>query len=262
MRTPKSSETTSVRATSITLFLFLLLALASSLALPSFAQEAEVNEANKTTKAPPRTVIKAFKYADVKDLKPLVEVVGVAVEVDPKRRLMVLRGPAGELDTALKLVEALDTPEPSWGVDLYVHVIEASMDGDGAAEMPQDLKAAFADLTELRGYGGYELVDTLFLHAAQGSGRSALNTAIGGRAKINIRFDQLRILYGEPKHMIRFEDLSIESVEAGIDLHTNVELPDGHKLLIGKSSSRGDDPDLILVIEARLKDAWPPGTGG
>ena len=103
-------------------------------------------------------------------------------------------------------------------------------------------------------------VDTIFLFATTDAGSAGLRAPVRGGDIFDVGFERATVVYGEPKSSVLFENLSVSSAASDIRMHTNVEVRDGHKVLIGKSSLRsGDqDRDLILVIEIRLKASWPP----
>lgn len=225
--------------------------------LPAFGQQEEAPE-------PPRTVLKAVKFADVTEVPELIGVLGFDVAVDPKRKLVVLHGPNAKMETALKLIDALDTPEPPWGIELLVHLVSASrqpVDGPG---VPADLEAALSELSEIFSYRGFKLIDTVFLFATTDSGSAQVKAPVGDGTVFDVGFDRATWIYGEPRHSVRFENLSVSAAAANIYLHTNVEVPEGHKVLIGKSSLEGAarDTDLVLVIEIRLKATWPRDADG
>ncbi len=253
MPTPKSCKAFTQTAFSLAILASCLTAVAQEAVPPEDSMERA-----------PRTAIKAVKYADVAAIEPLVELVGVDVAVDPKRKLLVIRGPNSIMDTAIALIDALDTPEPPWGIELLVHLVAASKEPAAGQGIPADLEAALAELTELFGYRGFELVDTVFLFASTDAGSARVRAPVRDGGIFDVGFDGARVIYGEPKHSVLFENLTIQAIAADIDLQTNVEVKEGHKVLIGKSSLRGagEDKDLVLVIEIRLKATWPRDSEG
>lgn len=245
MRTPKSSKAIATAAICIA-------ALVSG--VPAAAQE-------EPSASPPRTVIKALKHVDVATIGHLVELVDIQVAAEPHKNLVVLRGPDSKMETAIKLLDALDHPEPRWGIELMVHLVSAFKEPVSGSGVPADLESALAELTELFGYRGFELVDTVFLYSTTGAGRAGVSAPVRDGGTFQVSFDQAKVIYGEPKQWVRFENLTIRAKGAEIELATNVEVLEDHKVLIGKSSLRGQDSDLVLVIEARLK-APQPAAGG
>lgn len=221
---------------------------ALALCPPSVAQEEDTHE------PPQRTVLKAFKFADVTYLADLVQVVGVNVAVDPKRRIVVLRGPDSQLQTAIELIDALDTPEPPWGIELLVHLVVASREPMDSPDLPANLESALAELSELVGYHGFEVVDTIVLHATTDAGSAEVRGPVRDGAIFDVGFDRATVVYGEPKNSVLFENLSISAPAEDIRLRTNVKVPEGHTVLIGKGSIRGTEgnKDLVMAIEIRL----------
>jgi hypothetical protein len=246
MQTPKSSKALSIA----------VLALAAlTLCLPAVAED--------EGQAPWRTVIKTTKYASVADIAKMVKVVDVVVAVDAATNQIFIRGPEANIETAIKVIEALDSPEPRWGIELMVHLVRASKDPVDSPAIPDDMKAAISELAELFNYRGFELVDTVFLRATADAGAAQVSTPLRDGGSFGVAFDTATVIYGEPKHLVRFKNLTLSSPSARIEIRPNGEVGEGHKVLIGKSSlhDAGVDADLVLIIEAKLKETWPPGTG-
>lgn len=214
---------------------------------------------DETAAVPPRTVIKATKYADVADVAPLLEVLdGVSVAVHPRLNYMAIRGGAN-LDTALRMVEALDKPEPRWAVELTIFLVAASKEKTPGSGVPTSLAPALAPLEESFGYRGFEVVHTAFLRATDSAGPARVNVPMGEHDTLHVGFGLARVIYGEPQHLVRLENLSIESAEHDISIFTNMEVREDQKVVFGTTSLRNEKRDLVLVIEAHLEDAWPPG---
>ncbi len=232
------------------LWIAVLSTVSLALCFPTTAEE-------KPADPPFRTVIKAVKFADVSAMVDLIKVIGFDVAVDPKRKLVVLHGPNTRMETAIKLVDALDSPEPPWGIELLVHVIKASPEPFDGPDLPPDMRTPLAEISELFGYRGFELVDTVLLVATTDAGSARARAPLRGGGMVDVGFERATVLYGEPKHSVLFENLSFNAIDADVLLQTNVEVREGHKVLIGKSSLRGGDHDLVLVIEIELQATWP-----
>ena len=213
--------------------------------------------ADEDPPSPQRTVVKATKYLDVTDIVGLVELVEVGIAVDPKRRLVVLRGPASKIDNAIKLIDALDTPEPPWGIELLVHLVRASRVSADVEGTPADLEPSLSELGELFGYRTFKWVDTLYLFATTDLGSARVVAPVRDGGMFEVAFDRATVLYGEPKNSVRFENLSISAPLAEIVMHTNLDVREDHQVVIGKSSLKGtgSDEDLVFVVEIRLKIA-------
>jgi hypothetical protein len=220
---------------------------------PSVAQEED------TGQPVARTALKAVKFIEVADIVDMVKMVGVDAAVDPKRKLVVLHGPDSKMQNALALIDALDTPEPPWGIELLVHLVAASRQPVDAPDLPAHLKTALAEVTELFGYRGFELIDTIFLFATTDTGSARVRAPVRDGAIFDVSFDRATVLYGEPKHSVSFENLSISAVGTdNVQLRTHVKVPEEHTVLIGKTGPQraGEDRDLVLAIETRLKATW------
>ena len=135
------------------------------------------------------------------------------------------------------------------------------MDGAG---VPADFEPALTEIKDRFGYRSFNLIDTIFLFATTDSGSARVRAPVSDGGVFDVGFDRATWIYGEPKSSVLFENLSIVAMAAEISLHTNVKVPEDHKVLIGKSSLRGAglETDLVLVIETEVKATWPQDTGG
>ena len=82
---------------------------------------------------------------------------------------------------------------------------------------------------------------------------------MGEHDTLRVAVGVARVIYGEPQHLVRFDELSVENAEHDISIFTNLEVREDQKVVIGTTSLRNEARDLVLVIETRLEDAWPPG---
>lgn len=206
----------------------------------------------------PRTVVKSTKFVNVKELMPILALLDVRVALKPDANAIVLRGQeGGDLDTALRLIDTLDQPSPS--VEVSVYILSASKSAPQAApesDVGPELNAAVEHLKSLFGYQSIRLLDSVFLRAVEGRG----GRVIGGvkDSGYTFRFDQVRITPVEDGDtFIHFSGL--EFVLAGTDpdgkvrkanLRTDVQVRQGQKAVVGKSTPQGADETLILIIDA------------
>jgi len=209
-----------------------------------------------------RTVIKQTAYTDVRDLAELLGLLDVAVRIDVEHQAIVLRGHDSELDTAIKLIEALDEPPaPSLSIELTVFIVGASKEKSDAAALPSDLEAVVARLGDLFGYRDFELLDTIFLRVRDGSG-AQVESFLNEENPYQFRFKRARIFgfnrttMQEDESILRFEDLFFHHLKESTDLQTGVEIREGQKAVIGKTTPGRDGQTLILVLEAKILEYY------
>lgn len=218
---------------------------------------------------PPRTVIKQTQHVDVRELEKILGMLGLQIRLKPDINAIVLRGRSqSDLDTALRLIEALDVPpEPGLTVETTVFVVAASKDGGEDAGLTEGLAAAVEPLRELFGYRGFELLDSVFLRVRDGrqgrvEGGLVLATTPGvSSVGYQLTFRRAEVIArADAERLVRFDGLTFELHGAGDGqvqrayLKTDVEIREGQQAVIGKSTPRGADDTLILIVEARVLD--------
>ncbi len=202
-----------------------------------------------------RTVIKATQYTDVAEAQAVLELLEVDFALKPDQNLIVLRGEQYAVETALKVIDALDEPRPS--IDLNVYVLSASK--QGSADVPKDLEAAVGQLRSVFGYSGFELLDSITLRVLEGRrGRADGGIRLGeGTARTGYRFgfQKVSVVPEDDFLNIRIKQLKfdVNSDVAGTlraSLMTDVQIREGQKAVIGSSTPEGAGETLILIVEA------------
>jgi len=217
-----------------------------------------------------RTVIKQTQHVDVRELEKILGMLGLQIRLKPDINAIVLRGhDSNDIDTALRLIEALDVPpEPGRAVEITVFVVAASKDGTENVGITAGLAAAVDQLRTLFGYRGFELLDTVFLrvldtHGGRVEGGLVLDAPPPGVVRVGyeLTFNRAEIIpRGDDERLVRLDGLTFElnGTDGGeiqrAYLKTDVEIREGQKAVVGKSTPRGVDDTLILILEARVLD--------
>ena len=218
--------------------------------LPALAQE----EADPKK---PRTVIKATAYIDASEAEAVLGLLGVDFAVKSDQNLIVLRGESYAVETAIKVIDALDQPRPS--IDLHVYVLSASREGN--VEVPKELEGAVAQLRGVFGYRGFNLLDNITLRVLEGrSARADGAIRLGAdteRTGYHFSFQKIILAPGPEERLrnIRLKRLKFEvnGQAAGTpraSLMTDVQIHEGQKAVIGSSTPQGVGETLILIVEA------------
>ncbi len=228
-------------------------------ALPAAAQEEA--ESNNTESAPSarkhRTVIKATQFIDVSEAEAVLALLDVHFALKPDQNLIVLRGESYAVETAIKVIDALDQPRPS--IDLQVSVISASQ--EGKVDVPKDLEAAVDQLRGVFGYSGFTLLDSITLRVLEGrTARADGAIRLGNdteRTGYSFSFQKI-ILVPDAEERVRnirlkklkFEVNGHDAETPRASLMTDVQIREGQKAVIGSSTAQGVGETLILIVEA------------
>lgn len=230
---------------------FVLTLLAASLLVPAALAE----EAAQQKKI--RTVLKATIHIDVNEAQGVLDLLDVRHAVKPDQNIIVLRGDNEAVETALKVIDALDTPRPS--IDLQVFVLAASKQSS-STEVPNELEATVDQLQAVFGYTGFRLLDTVYLNVREGrAGRVDGSLLLGEDSKrtgYQFGFQKATVVPEEGHNDIRIKGLEfvVPSTVAGSPhaaLRTDVQIRAGQTGVIGSSTPQGVAGTLILVVRAK-----------
>jgi len=224
-------------------------------------------EENPTTPEPLETVVKQTRYLDIRDLRSILAMLDVRYSIQEDLGTIVLRGhPDGDLKVALELIDSLDKPpQESRSLELTAFLLAASK-GEIGGELPEELTAATEQLQALFGYRGFELLDTVFLRVREGRDGTIQGGVLLGDRRASYRLSFVRALLrdqeDEAPPIVRLDNFDFQLHTPGdgegtgeelVRLQTDVEVREGQKAVVGKSSHEGADRTLILVLEAEIE---------
>ncbi len=226
-------------------------------AVPAIAQEekTEPNNTESAASARPRTVIKATKYIEVREATEVLELLDVEFALKEDQNLIVLRGEGYAVETALKVIDALDEAWPN--IDLRVFVLAASKEGE--ADVPSELESAVDQLKGVFGYSGFQLLDSITLRVLEGrQARADGGIRLGNdseRTGYHFSFQKILVVPEDDFISIRLKGLKfdVDGPVAGslrASLMTDVQIREGQKAVIGSSTPTGIGETLILIVEA------------
>jgi hypothetical protein len=203
---------------------------------------------------PVRTVIQPIAYLDVTELEDVLQLFDVKAVIKPSINAVILRGEIEKVDGALKALQALDVPVQAMDVTMFV--VRASKEKTGNSDIPGELRPAIDQLKGIFGYSSFALLDTVSLrtmHNGSGlvGGTLDLTTADDtSHVSYQVMFSSARIIPEDGYSVIRLDDLSFD-VEKRSRLKTDIEVREGQKAVLGRSSMLG--LDLVLIIEAKIR---------
>ncbi|SPF43499.1 conserved exported hypothetical protein [Candidatus Sulfopaludibacter sp. SbA4] len=237
----------------------ILLALAL-LAAPLLAQQPAPN---------PEEVIQKLvtvKYIDPASIRNLLGNFGVDIRLDERTKVVVLSGPRRKVTTAEDAIKQLDVPAAAQkDIELTVFFVMATdgttVPGSGSP-IPQDLQSTVATLKATFPFKTYLLLDALSLRARSGVGADSTGQLSGGRlTAFRVRSASLEA----DGSMIRLDNLhaglkiptslgagkGITFIDTGISTDV-VDVKEGQKLVVGRSSLEGPDKAMFLILIAKV----------
>jgi hypothetical protein len=204
------------------------------------------------------------KYADPMAVMYLVRPFGVNAMPDAKLKVITISGKRPNLDAAEAAIKELDVPSAApKDVDLTAYFVigtDESAATAGGSAIPPDLQGTVTELKRTFPFKTYTLLDALSVRSRSGSRAEVSGQLSGDRitdfsvssanveADGMLRLDHLRARLRLPK---TFEKGQTSFVDIPIETDV-VDVKDGQKLVIGRSSLEGAGKALFLVLIARV----------
>jgi len=204
-----------------------------------------------------------LKYADPRSIRNLLTSFGVDVRIDEQMKVVALSGHRANVTTAEEAIKQLDIPGAAQkDVDLTVYFVVGSDDSNtvGSA-IPSDLQSTVATLKSTFPYKAYAMLDVLPLRTRAGVPGSTTGQLSRGRLtsfSVNsaaLEGDGTMIQLNNLHAGLKIPFVNKEGVTSYGDtgLHTDVvDVKEGQKLVVGRSSLNGPDTALFLVLIAKV----------
>ena len=237
-----------------------------ALAALAFAQEKAPDAPKEIPKIIP------VHYVDVRRLQNLVNIPGVNVKADDTMRVLVVTGSPDAVATIEELVKKLDVPPtseitgPNFELTGYLVSGGAQSRSD---ELPADLAGVAKQLHSLFPYKSYRLMDTLVMRGTPPRPGSRSDSSTSGmlpgtNSLYNFGYAFASVSGGSPQS-VRFGDMHLNIttptserdkdgnfVHRTVGLRSDVDIPEGRKVVVGKSNFTGSDDALILVLSVKI----------
>jgi len=226
-----------------------------ALALPVVAQN------NQDPNEEIQRIIK-LKYADPMTVSNLLRDFRVATRFDENLKVIALSGRRANVMTAEDAIKELDVPSASQkDVDLTVYfVIGSDINDASATAIPADIQSTVATLKTTFPFKNYSLLDALSLRSRSGVGAESSGVLAHNRiTQFKVRSATL-----EPNSMVRLDQLraglrtpivdpksGTTYIDTGITTEV-VDVKEGQKLVVGRSSVDGPDRALFLILIAKV----------
>jgi hypothetical protein len=204
-----------------------------------------------------------LKYADPADVSMLLRNFGVSLLPDQKMMVIAMNGKRSAVETAEAAIKQLDVPAAAAkDIELVVYFVVGSDAAPAPTDsaIPADIQSAVATLKTTFPYKNYSLLDSLSLRTRAGTGADSSGQLSGAR----ITVFQVRSARLEADGMIRLDRLhaglrvphstgqgKLEYVDTGITTEI-VDVKEGQKLVVGRSSLEGPGKALFLVLIAKV----------
>jgi hypothetical protein len=220
----------------------------------------------QTNQDPNETIQKlvALKYADPLTISALLADFGVNRRSDQNLKVIALSGHRSNVMTAEDAIKQLDVPSAAHkDIDLTVYFVVASdQTNPTGSAIPADLQSTVATLKTTFPFKNYALLDALSLRSRSGVGADTSGVLSGNR----ITQFKVGSATMEPESMIRLDRLKaglrtpisdgpgkITYIDTGISTDV-VDVKEGQKLVVGRSSVDGPDRALFLVLIAKAAE--------
>jgi len=206
-----------------------------------------------------------LKYADPRAIQNLLRDFNVATRIDDQMKVIALSGHRANVTTAEEAIKQLDVPAAAQkDIELTVYFIVGSDHPDvGNASFPADLQSTVAALKGTFPFKNYGLLDSLSLRTRAGVPASTTGQLSGGRlttfrvSSASLEGDgtmvQLQNLDAGLKIPTDRIDKNGQNIYQQTGISTNmVDVKEGQKLVVGRSSLNGPDTALFLVLIAKV----------
>lgn len=220
------------------------------------------------------SVTQIFKvvYADVNDIAEVISLFRGMARPNQDLGVIAWTGPESLLPAVEAAIRSLDVaPVPEPNVELTVWFLMATRDGTGTTAVPAALDGVAVQLQDVFGYDSVQLIETTALRVRHGS-RGELNGILPRRladdreARYQFGFRRMWVNEDESGRSIRLDGLSTgvqfphQVMEDGkqitrymqTGIHTDIDLRENQKAVIGKTSIEGGAETVFIVVTGKI----------
>jgi hypothetical protein len=248
-----------------------------ALTMPARSQEKEPAE-NTANQEPTQSgkaqkeerVLKVIqlKYADPYHVADLLSLFGASLKSDRQAKVLTVVGPAATVAAVEEAIKKLDVPPPpAKDIELTAYFVLATRQPMQAADLPPELDEVVAQLKRVLNYKSFQLLNTAFLRAQDGRGAGVSGVATVGTESVHFRlnFHSADITLEGKVRTVRISDLGFEAEHAAnatalvakttsAGIHTDIDIVEGQKVVVGRTALDFPDNALILVMTAKVID--------
>lgn len=209
--------------------------------------------------AVPISKVFQIKYGDVNRIAGLINNMGASARADNDMHVIAVRGSKETVAAIEEALKQLDVPPaPQKDIEITGYVIVASSEPAAQPE-PADLAAPLKQMHALLPYKSYRVVDTIVLRGRDGQGAHTQGmlaaTGTGSKPQYTLDYSQASVT-AQGGNMIRLDRLSFGVKIGGnsLAMNTNLDVHEGQKVVVGKTSVNGMEEAIILILSAKVID--------
>jgi len=253
------------RAIALTLFAAFL-----AVTIPANGQEKEAPQKPEKDNAV-RKVIQ-LKYADPNELNSLLSYWGANIRADRGLKALTVVGSKDAVEAIEEAVKKLDVPPPTpKDVELTAYFLLATREPSQAAALPSALNEVVAELKKVVNYQNFTLLNTALIRTQDGRGAD-VNGAAGGPpspANFALHLQDLDVVGGQESPAIHLHNMTfeiwneVEKKASGEEkgsperinqarIQSDIDIPAGQKVVVGKTSFQIPENALVLVLTAKV----------
>jgi hypothetical protein len=210
------------------------------------------------------TKLVKLNYVDPRAIQNMVGMYGVSVNLNDSMKVMALNGSPSNVAAAEAAIKQLDVAPKSIELTVYFVVGGDNAQQLSGAPVPADVRDVITQLKNAFTFKEYKVMDVLTLRTRSGSDAettgilnsgnpprmsqfSIRNVTVGddGTIRIDRMHAGLRIPLARPS-----EPGKSDYINSGID--QNVDVKEGQKVVVGRSSLEGPEKALFLILTAHV----------
>lgn len=218
-----------------------------------------------------------LKYADPQRVRDLVGNFGGDIRADREMRVLTVVGSPGDVGAVEDAVKKLDVPPPSKkDIEITAYFLLAKRDSSQSGSLPPALGDVVNELKKVLNYQSFTLLNTSLIRTRDGDGSTVKGVAGEGdqTAAFSLGFQHVNLMAEEKGPTLQLANLDFRLMRQGpwtskdshggsvvstdaeplALIHTNIDVPVGQKVVVGKTSYLSADNALILVLTGKVMD--------
>ena len=240
------------------------------LTVPARGQEKETSQVPLDTGQGSKMI--QLKYIDPSRLTGLLRQVFTSIGENDQMKVIIVQGTKAKIEAVEEIVKTLDVPQPPVkDVELTAYFLAASPQQTPASDLPLELNEVATQLKKLLNFRSFRLLNTTLVRVRDGE-RVLMHGAAGqppSGANFSLVIDRVDIGAGQKGPTIHMHNLSFSIMETPIpgeakpasttelnraEIRTDIDVPEGQKVVVGKTSFEMSDNAVVLVLTAKVVD--------
>jgi len=239
-----------------------------TLTVPAWGQEKDAAQ-----KPPDKRAVKVIqlKYADPERILHLLFSFGGTIQADEQMKVLAVTGSPAQVEAVEEAVEKLDVPtSPTKNVELTAYFLQATAQQIPAFDLPPELDEVATQLKKVMNFRGFRLLNSTLVRIRDGE-EARIQGAAGqppSGADFFLQIHRMDIGAGEKEPTIHLRGLNFSisvtptpsegklsmGKPSSAQIATDIDVPVGQKVVVGKTSFEMSDNAVVLVLTARVVD--------